>query len=98
MASLRVGGRRKAVCDQRPCGPVRSLELWVHWILPDLHGFYKWIFDSLGLLDECERQVVFSRSDLAVDVPRITGQDLFERWLRLRSPRLVVWMGGPGMR
>ena len=30
--------RWKAVCDQVPCGPLRSL---VHWVLPDLHKFCK---------------------------------------------------------
>ena len=29
----------KAVCDHGPCGPLRSLEPWVHWMPPDLHGF-----------------------------------------------------------
>ena len=37
-----------AVCRHGPCGPVRSLEHWVHWILPDLHGFLSeylvWLF------------------------------------------------------
>ena len=39
------------------------LEPWVHWIHPDVQGFYKWIFDSLGLLNEFVRQVVTSRRD-----------------------------------
>ena len=37
-----------AVCRQGPCGPLRSLEPWVHWIPPDLHGFYTWVLDALG--------------------------------------------------
>ena len=39
-------GRWKAVCDLGPWGPLHSLKPWVPWILPDLHGFYKWVFDS----------------------------------------------------
>ena len=27
-------GRRKAVCDHGPCGSLRSLEPWVHGVLP----------------------------------------------------------------
>ena len=29
----------------------------VHWIPPDLHGFYKWVFDALSLLNKFVRQV-----------------------------------------
>ena len=32
-----------------------------------------------------------------LDLPRITGQDLFEV-ARAKSPRRVGWMGGPGMK
>ena len=39
-----------AVCRQGPCGPVGTLEPWVDWIHLDLHGFYKWVFDALGVL------------------------------------------------
>ena len=51
-------GRSKSVCDQGPCGPLRSLEPCVHWIPPDLHGFYNCVFDALGLLGDFVRQVV----------------------------------------
>ena len=34
-------GRWKSCCDQVPCGPLRSLEHWVHWIPPDEHGFFQ---------------------------------------------------------
>ena len=36
----------------------------VHWILPDLKGFYKWVFDSFGLLNEFVRQGHFSEGSL----------------------------------
>ena len=34
--------------------------------LPDLHGFYKWVFDSLNILNEFTRQVVVSRKEAGV--------------------------------
>ena len=39
---------------------------WDKWIPPDLHGFYKWVFDSLGLLNDFLRQVVVSRRDIGI--------------------------------
>ena len=36
-----------AVCRHGPCGPISSLHPWDDWLPPDLHGFYKWVFDSL---------------------------------------------------
>ena len=33
------------------------------WILPDLHGFYRWVFDFLVLLNNFLQQVVVSRRD-----------------------------------
>ena len=45
-ALLRYWG---AVCRHGPCCPISSLDPWDKWILPDLHGFYKWVFDSLEL-------------------------------------------------
>ena len=56
-------GYWEAVCRHGPCGPVSSLDLWNQWILPDLHGFYKWVFDSLELLNDFLEQVVVSRRD-----------------------------------
>ena len=35
-------------------------------IPPDLHGFYKWVFDSLELLNSFLKQVVVSRRDVGV--------------------------------
>ena len=46
------------------CGPISSLSPWDRWIHPDLHGFYKWVFDSLGLLNDILKQVVVSRGIL----------------------------------
>ena len=45
----------------RSLRPLRSLEPWVHWIPPDLHGFDKWVLDALRLLDDFVRQVVVVR-------------------------------------
>ena len=33
---------------------------------PDLHGFYKWVFDSIELLNYFLKQVVVSRRDLGI--------------------------------
>ena len=35
-----------AVCRHGPCGPISLLHPWDDWIHPDIHGFYKWVFDS----------------------------------------------------
>ena len=40
-------GRWNAVCRQSPVWLVRTLEPWVRWILPDLHGFYEWVINTL---------------------------------------------------
>ena len=40
-----------AVCRHGPCGPTTSLHPWDDWIPPDLHGFFKWVFDSLEVLN-----------------------------------------------
>ena len=45
-------GYWEAVCRHGPCGPISSLGPWDRWILPDLHGFYKWVFDSLEFLND----------------------------------------------
>ena len=55
-ASLRLGGMFflrycGAVCRQGPCGPITSLHPWDDWIPLDVHGFYKWVFDSFELLN-----------------------------------------------
>ena len=52
-----------AVCRHGPCGPISSLHPWDDWIPPDLHGFFKWVFDSLEVLNGFLRQVVVSRRD-----------------------------------
>ena len=47
-ALLRYWG---AVCRHGPCGPISSLHTWENWVPPDLHGFYRWVFDSLEVLN-----------------------------------------------
>ena len=75
----------EAVCRHGPCGPISSLDPWDKWILPDLHGFYKLVFDSLKLLNDFLRQVVVNRRDI--------GIRKWTRWLRedLRS-RPCAWL------
>ena len=51
-----------------------SFDLWGRYIPPDLHGFYRWIFDSLELLNGFLKQVVVSRTDI--------GIRKWARWLR----------------
>ena len=36
-----------AVSRPGPCGPLSSLHPWDNGSPPDLHGFFKWVFDSL---------------------------------------------------
>ena len=63
-----------AVCRYGPCGPISSLHPWDNWVPPDLHGFYRWVFDSLEVLNGFVRQVVVSR--------REEGVRRWTRWLR----------------
>ena len=74
-----------AVCLHGPCGPISSLHPWVDWIHPDLHGFYRWFFDSLELLNGILKQVVVSRRDV--------GIRKWTRWLREDlSSRPYAWL------
>ena len=66
----------EAVCRYGPCGPISSLHPWDNWLLPDLHGFYKWVFDSIELLNCFLRQVVISRRDEGI---RLWKGTLFSR-------------------
>ena len=59
-------GYWEAVCRHVPCGLISSLHPWDKWIPLDLHGFYKWVFDSLGLLNDFLKQVVVSRRGLGI--------------------------------
>ena len=70
-ALLRYWG---AVCRHGPFGLISSLHPWDNWVPPDLHGFYKWVFDSLEVLNGFLRQVVVSRRD--------DGIRKWTRWLR----------------
>ena len=45
---------------------VLSLHPWNDWVPPDLHGFYKWVFDSLEVLNGFLKQVVVSRRDIGI--------------------------------
>ena len=57
-------GYWEAVCRHGPCGPISSLHPWDGWIPPGLHGFYRWVSDSLELLNGFLKQVVASRRTL----------------------------------
>ena len=37
-------------CCVPSCGPISSLDPWDGWIPPDLHGFFRWVFDALALV------------------------------------------------
>ena len=46
------------VTKMGPFGSMTSSEPWTHWILPDLHGFYKWVMEALAVLNEFVFKVV----------------------------------------
>ena len=74
-----------AVCRHGPCGPISSLNPWGNLVPPDLHGFYKCVFDSLEVLNGFLRQVVVSRRD--------DGIRRWNRWLREDlSSRPYAWL------
>ena len=64
-----------AVCRHGPCGPISSLHPWENLVPPDLHGFERWVFDSLEVLNGFVRQVVISRRDEGI-------RRLRKGWLR----------------
>ena len=68
-ALLRYWG---AVCRHGPCGPISSHHPWDDWLPPYLHGFFKWVFDALEVLNGFLCQVVVSRRD-----------DGIRKWTRL---------------
>ena len=61
-----LSGYWEAVCRHGPCGPISSLHPWDKWIPPDLHSFYRWVFDSLEVLDGFLKQVVVCRRDIGI--------------------------------
>ena len=74
-----------AVCRHGPCGPISSLHPWDVWLPPDLHGFYRWVFDSVDVLNGFFRQVVVSRRD--------EGIRRWKEWLREDlSSRPYAWL------
>ena len=71
-----------AVCRHGPCGPISSLH---PWFPRDLHGFYRWVFDSIELLNGFLRQVVITRRD--------EGIRKWKGWLREDlSSRPYAWL------
>ena len=82
-ALLRYWG---AVSRHGECGPVSSLHPWDNWVPPDLHSFYKWVFDSREVLNGFLGQVVVSRWDVGIGW---TGWLSWIRWLR------EDWSSGP---
>ena len=71
-----------------------SWSLWLHLLPsplgqvgpPDLHGLYRWVFDSLDILNDFTGQVVVSRRD--------TGLRKWTRWLRedlVARPYVWLW-------
>ena len=58
-----------AVCRHGPCGPTCSLHPWDEWVIPDLYGFYKWVFDSLDTLNDVTGHVVVSGREAGVRKP-----------------------------
>ena len=62
-----------AVCRHGPSGPICSLHPCDGRVPPDLRGFYKWVFDSLDVLNDFTWKVVVSRREAGV---RIFGSGL----------------------
>ena len=78
-------GYWEAVCCHGPCGLISSLGPWDRWIFFDLHGFYRWVFDSLESLDGVIDQVVVNRGE--------EGVRKWTNWLREDlSSRPYVWL------
>ena len=74
------------MCRQGPCGPISSLGPWNRWIPPDLHGFYRWVFDSLEVLNGFVKRVVVKRRDV--------GVRKWPNWLREDlGSRPYAWLG-----
>ena len=77
--------RWAAVCRQGPTGLVATLEPWRDWLPPDLHGFYKWVLDSLETLDTFVKGVVVARREAALAS--------WKRWLEEdKSSRPYKWL------
>ena len=77
--------RWAAVCRQGPIGPMSTLEPWKDWLPPDLHGFFKWEFDSLESLNLFVQGVVRAR--------RESSLASWRRWLEEdKSSRPYKWL------
>ena len=58
--------------------PISSLHPWENWVPPDLHGFFRWVFDSLEVLNGFVRQVVISRRDEGIPTVESLAQGGFK--------------------
>ena len=38
------------MCSQGPTGPMKTVDPLSDMLLPDLHGFFQWVFDSIDEL------------------------------------------------
>ena len=82
--------RWSAVCRQRPTGPVTTLEPWKDGLPQDLHGFYKWVFDSVGELNILVSRVVAARREAALlSWKRWLDEDLSSRPYKWLWPDLI---------
>ena len=66
-----------AVCQKGPVGPIRTLEPW--------RFFYKWVFDTLAVLDMFAQEVVTARRD--------TGLRNWARWMQEDLDQLLGFIG-----
>ena len=63
-------------------GPISSLRPWDDLIPPDLHGFFKWVFDSLEVLNGFLRQVVVSQDLVGLGQKKSTADAEFRNaWM-----------------
>ena len=77
-------------CCVSSCGPISSLDPWDGWIPPDLHGFFRWVFDALALVNDFTGQVIGSRKDAGVrEWTNWLREDLGSRPYALLRPDLV---------
>ena len=83
--------RLSAVCRQGPTGPICTLAPWKDRMPPDLHCFYSWVFETLGVLNDFVSRVVFARREMAATLAwkRWLHEDLSSRPYRWLMPDLV---------
>ena len=101
--------RWAAVCRQGPAGSIKTVDPWWDWLLHDLHGFYKWFFDSIDELNLFVFRVLVARKESSLQSwRRCLDKDLSSRpyrWLRpdlvppapcLVCPPHLGWVSGSG--